>query len=135
MPIAIWNSRYETGIDAIDAQHKGLFEAFNQLADAFTAGTAPAHVKHCLKDLLDFTVDHFRTEESFMEALGYPDLAAHRAEHAQLVEKARTLQARGSMDQPAVAMDLTIFLANLMTGHIDEADLTMIRFLREKQQI
>ena len=40
MDSAIWSSRYETGIELIDRQHKALFAAVNQLAHAFKAGTA-----------------------------------------------------------------------------------------------
>ncbi|NWJ42390.1 MAG: hemerythrin family protein [Geothrix sp.] len=128
MPIAVWSSRYETGIDTIDTQHRALFDALNQLTEAFRTGTSEEHVKAGLNALLAYALEHFQTEEAYMRERAYPGLAAHLAEHERLVGKAQQLeeQFRGGK---AVTMEVTIFLADLLAQHIDEYDLAMVRFL------
>lgn len=131
MTIAAWNHRYETGIDLIDAQHRTLFETLNRLSQAFRNGTSGQHTEVGLDALLAYTLEHFRTEEAFMEERAYPGLAAHAAEHAQLAKRAQELESHYRHRRP-VAMDLAIFLADLLAQHIDTHDLAMARFLREE---
>jgi len=133
MPIAVWSSRYETGIALVDAQHQGLFEAVNQLADSFKEGQARNQVVACLDFLVAYTVEHFQTEERFMREDAYPGLAAHADEHAQLMRQVQELQARFVAGQP-VTMDVTIFLAEWLTTHISGADMRYAEFVREQQR-
>lgn len=59
----IWKSIYRSGHEAIDAEHEGLFNALQDLSrhigkDSF---------KQALKDLIDLTKDHFKSEEAFLK--------------------------------------------------------------------
>ncbi|MCE1203247.1 MAG: bacteriohemerythrin [Holophagaceae bacterium] len=134
MTIASWNSRFETGVEIIDAQHRALFAALNQLTEAFRSGTSGEHVKAGLAALLTYAAEHFQTEEAFMRERGYPDLAVHAAEHVRLVERAHDLETQFREGRP-VAMELTIFLADLLAQHIDEFDTAMVRFLKNEPPI
>lgn len=129
MAIAIWSSRFETGIPVIDAQHKTLFEAVNKLADSFKAGTASAQVKASLDFLVKYTVEHFQTEETFMKEMGYPKLTSHMADHAQLVAKAQALQAKLAEGKP-VTVEVTTFLADWLKHHINEVDMGYVEFAK-----
>lgn len=131
MTIATWNPRYATGIEIIDAQHQALFEALNRLSGAFRDGTSGQHTEAGLDALLAYTLEHFRTEEAFMRERAYPGLATHAAEHELLAKKAQELESHYRHRRP-VAMDLAIFLADLLARHIDTHDLAMARFLREE---
>ena len=133
MPIAVWSYRYETGIDLVDAQHQALFEAVNRLADSFKEGKAKDQVKVSLDFLVDYTREHFQTEERFMREVGYPRLAEHMVEHVRLMEQVRDLQ-MDLADGKAVTMDVTIFLADWLKVHIHESDLDYVRYLREPRQ-
>jgi hemerythrin len=129
MAIAIWSSRFETGIPIIDTQHKALFEAVNRLADSFKAGTSAAQVKESLDFLVKYTVEHFQTEEKFMKDMGYPKLTSHMAEHAQLVAKAQALQAKLA-EGKSVTVEVTTFLADWLKHHINESDMGYVEFAK-----
>ncbi len=129
MPIAIWSSRFETGIPLIDQQHQTLFDAVNRLADSFKSGTASVQVKASLDFLVDYTVEHFQTEEKFMKEMGYPKLTSHLAEHGQLVAKAKDLQARLAEGKP-VTVEVTAFLADWLKHHINESDMGYVEFAK-----
>jgi hemerythrin len=133
MAIAIWSSRFETGIPIIDTQHKALFEAVNKLADSFKNGTASAQVKASMDFLVKYTVEHFQTEEKYMREIDYPKLTSHMAEHAQLVAKAQALQAKLAEGKP-VAVEVTTFLADWLKHHINEVDMDYVEFLKAKNR-
>jgi hemerythrin len=129
MPIAIWSSRFETGIAIIDSQHKTLFDAVNKLADSFKTGTAATQVKASLDFLVSYTDEHFKTEEKFMKEMGYPKLSSHMAEHGQLLAKAKDLQIRLAEGKP-VTVEVTTFLADWLKHHINEVDMGYVEFAK-----
>lgn len=129
MPIAIWSSRFETGIPVIDKQHQTLFDAVNKLADSFKNGTASTQVKASLDFLVSYTAEHFQTEEKYMKEMDYPKLTSHMAEHAQLLGKARDLQAKLAEGKP-VTVEVTAFLADWLKHHINEVDMGYVEFAK-----
>ena len=129
MAIAVWSSRFETGIEIIDAQHKSLFDAVNKLADSFKAGTSKAQVKDSLDFLVKYTLEHFQTEERVMKEMNYPKLTSHIAEHTQLIDKAKGLQVKLAEGKP-VTMDVSTFLADWLKHHINEVDMGYVEFKR-----
>ena len=133
MPVATWNSRYETGIGLIDAQHQDLFAAVNQMADSFREGRAQAQTGASLDFLVKYTLEHFQTEERHMREIGFPGLVPHVAEHSQLLEKAHALQEAHAEGQ-SVTMEVTIFFAEWLKHHIAERDLQYVEFLKEQQE-
>jgi hemerythrin-like metal-binding protein len=133
MAIANWNSRYETGIGIIDTQHKALFKAVNKLADSFRAGTSKTQVKDSLDFLVQYTFEHFQTEEKYMREMDYPKLTSHMAEHAQLLVKAKDLQDKLA-EGKSLTMDVTIFLADWLKHHINEVDMDYVSFVKEQNR-
>ncbi len=133
MPIAVWSPRFETGIELVDSQHQGLFEAVNKLADSFKAGNAGNQVVESLDFLVAYTVEHFQTEERFMREDGFPGLATHAEEHARLLLQVQELQGRFASGQP-VTMDVTIFLVEWLTTHISGSDMRYAEFARAKRE-
>ena len=131
MTIAIWSSRYETGIDLIDSQHQTLFAAVNQLADSFKTGTAGHQISESLDFLVKYTDEHFHAEEHYMREVGYPGLASHLAEHAKLMKQVRDLQGKMACGEP-VTMDVTIFLADWLKQHINDSDMGYVEFMKQK---
>lgn len=131
MSIAIWSSRFETGIEVIDAQHMGLFSAINDLADAFRAGSSQVQARKSLAFLDRYTVEHFRDEERFMREAKYPALAAHCADHANLATRLRDFQDKEAGGR-AVTMDVAIFLLEWLKQHICDADMRFVAFLKDR---
>ena len=133
MTVAIWNSRFETGIDLVDSQHKSLFEAVNRLAASLGSETKGEGVKESLDFLAQYTLDHFRMEEHFMGEMAYPGLAAHRTEHARLMNRVQVLQARLAQGQP-MTRDVATFYAGWLKHHICGTDMAYVQFMKGKSQ-
>ncbi len=77
-----------TGDPFVDGQHRHLISKINALLDAKDADTA----LKTLDFLIAYTGYHFAMEEQIMEENQYPQLAAHKEVHAQLVEDVKKLR-------------------------------------------
>lgn len=131
MAIATWSRRFETGLGMIDAQHRALFEAVNRLAEAYQSGEAHARVQESLEFLVRYTWEHFQDEEQVMRESGFPGLSAHSEEHSRLLQEVHKLQAQQAAGR-LVTMELTIFLADWLSRHIESTDMQYVDFLRNK---
>ena len=66
-----WNTSYSVKVEAMDAQHKRLFEIIRELYTAMRAGQGKQVVGEVLHRLIEYTVQHFAAEEKLMEKNGY----------------------------------------------------------------
>jgi hemerythrin-like metal-binding protein len=74
-----WDESYSVGDAHLDEQHKGLIGLINMLN-----GNTPVPV--VLDELQIYIDEHFRDEEALLEKAGYPDLTAHKQQHAAFEE-------------------------------------------------
>jgi hemerythrin len=136
--LAVWSERYATGIVAIDAQHRRLFQAINRMESAYQAGTEESEAQESLAFLAKYTLEHFETEEALMRELGYPMLEFHQKEHADLM--ARILEMKAKLDEGFLvplhgadfAANMANFAADWLAHHINEADMGYVQFAKEQ---
>jgi hemerythrin len=74
-----WDEAWSVGEPHLDEQHKGLIELINRLG-------GETFLPVVLDELQSYVDEHFRDEERMMEAVGFPDLAAHKLQHAAFEE-------------------------------------------------
>jgi hemerythrin len=74
-----WDEAWSVGDARLDEQHQGLIRLINRLGSG-------APVSIVLDELQIYVDEHFRDEERMMEMMAYPDLAAHRQQHAAFEE-------------------------------------------------
>ena len=94
MAIALmaWEEKFCLGLDEIDEQHKELGALFNQLHVAIQEHHGSATSREILDKLADYTRTHFAVEESLMRVSNYPDFAAHKQNHEDLIGQVKALQ-------------------------------------------
>ncbi|MCI5900486.1 MAG: bacteriohemerythrin [Firmicutes bacterium] len=76
----------ETGNELIDGQHKELIARVNKLTDSLETGREKNVAIQTLDFLMDYTEFHFQAEEKLQEEKGYPEIEAHKAQHAAFVK-------------------------------------------------
>jgi len=130
LSIVNWHSRYETGIPEIDAQHRRLFQAVNDLCDSFREGRAHAQVVETLAFLQQHSIEHFATEEAWMESHNFTHLAAHQLEHKEFAAHILDLKRRFEEGE-LLSHKVAIFLANWLQYHLDGGDLKFAQHARE----
>ncbi|MDE6960673.1 MAG: hemerythrin family protein [Lachnospiraceae bacterium] len=75
-----------TGNEMIDGQHKELIEKINKLMDCCEQGGGKLEAIKMLDYLSDYTEFHFGAEEKLQEEVSYPELEAHKKQHAAFVK-------------------------------------------------
>jgi diguanylate cyclase (GGDEF)-like protein/hemerythrin-like metal-binding protein len=127
----VWDCALESGNTQIDFQHRQLYGLSNSLLNAITAGHYPEEAKLQMQLLVAHVAQHFHDEEAVLAKAGYPELAAHAAEHARLIAKAKALQQSmggESTDLPAV---LSFLALDLVKGHLVTWDRRFFKHLAE----
>ena len=81
-----WSDDYALGIQAIDEQHKGFFEASHRLYDAILNCKGEKMVEESVAFLQDYARQHFQTEEGYMKKHAYPHLEQHKILHTEFLE-------------------------------------------------
>ncbi|MBP2227653.1 hemerythrin-like metal-binding protein [Azospirillum agricola] len=123
-----WTAEMETGIPAIDSDHRVLLALVNQIAYEDNKGDRTA-VEFVLDELLGYTALHFAREEALLERCGYPDLDHHRRIHAALLDEVRGLQRRMVAFTPGLGEELHRFLGHWLTSHIQGEDMTYLPYV------
>ena len=124
-----WSSRYETGIPAIDQEHRRLFEAMNELIAAFRRGDPRPEVRKVVDLLVNYTMEHLQTEEDWMRDHSFPGLEAHRLEHEAMKTTVLGLVQQFEAGED-LTMKVTVLMADWLQYHLDGSDLALAEHSR-----
>ena len=84
-----WNRRLAVGIAEIDDQHRDLIAMIDRISDQIARGEDQDSICRLIAELEAATTRHFADEERLMDAHGYPDAEAHKAEHRRMLDDIR----------------------------------------------
>jgi hemerythrin-like metal-binding protein len=122
MSLVVWSDKLSVGVKSIDDQHSVLFEAINDLHAAMLKGQARSVIGALLHTLVDYTREHFAAEEAMMEAAKYPALATHRVKHKELTKQVEEYVTRYESGDITLSIQLSNFLSDWLTKHIQSTD-------------
>jgi hemerythrin-like metal-binding protein len=117
-----WSDRFSVGVKTLDNQHIVLVETLNQLYDAMTKGQAKDVTGPLLHKLVEYTRNHFATEEKNMAATKYPGMAQHVVKHRDLTKQVGEFVGRYERGELALSVDLLTFLRDWLGTHILKED-------------
>ena len=133
MSLVTWSDKLSVGIPSIDEQHKKLVLLLNQLHDGMMAGKGKDVLGGVIKGLIDYTANHFRYEEDLFARTGYPESAAHKQEHTELVRRVVEIQKKYEQSGPAaLTIQVMNFLKDWLTTHILKSDMKYSAHLAAK---
>ena len=89
MPFMKWSDDFSVGVDELDNDHKKLVELINELHDAVEAGKGHNALGKILDGLIFYVSYHLSHEEGLFLRAQYPDIEAHKQEHALLTTRAK----------------------------------------------
>jgi hemerythrin len=125
MAKTIWTSNLNTGIEAIDKQHRMIVEYINQLDDAKSGGGNNKLVAKVIDKLVGYTVSHFKYEERLLEEANYPFLKAHRNVHEIFTRRLNDYQERFKLGED-ISEELHMMMFNWLFGHIKHDDMDYV---------
>ena len=119
-----WNDKSSVGIEAMDNDHKELFDLINSLYVGINQGFQYAKLDEILLELLRYSRYHFEAEESLMRKYNYPELQKHIDSHVKYVEKIGEIRKRftDTDNDLVVLMKMQEFLREWWINHIESTD-------------
>lgn len=121
-----WKEDYLIGVDVIDEQHKELFriaeEAFKLLQNDFYIDKYD-QIVNLIEQLKNYAAFHFKTEENYMEKIGYKRLLSQKVQHNDFIEKINQIDLEaidGNQDQ--YLLSIIEFAVDWIDQHILKAD-------------
>lgn len=118
-----------TGVAEIDAQHKLLFEIYNELVDAKNEGHGTKVMNEILARLFQYTKEHFASEEELLEARRYEKFDEHHKHHMDLVKSIRHYVLRHTRNGERISGEMLTFLRKWITEHIMVEDMKYVECL------
>ncbi|NDV19723.1 bacteriohemerythrin [Pseudodesulfovibrio sp. JC047] len=120
------------GIAEIDEQHRNLFTLLNTMHTATIEGQEHSAIVAIFDDLIVYTVEHFDTEEKYMQEYQYPQYTDHKKEHDDLTGQALQLQMQFNSGSATVTFELLDFLNGWLNDHTMGTDRELGDFLRPR---
>ena len=127
-----WDDRFDTGVPAMNEQHKKLIDLMNELYDAGQQKAAKPVIVAAIEALEKWTVRHFQEEEAFMESISYPDLEVHRGTHRSLLKTFLEYKAEAVGGNGVVPAKFFHFLKFWLSSHICGIDAKYGKFYTSK---
>ncbi len=127
-----WSPALETGNQVIDAQHKELIKAINNLLDACRQGQAADKTGPMLDFLTSYTKRHFSDEEALQKKSNYPDFPNHRKLHESFLNVVADLsvELKKNGPTPVVVNKLVRNVGDWLVSHIQKEDVKVAAHLR-----
>lgn len=121
-----WNDDYKIGVSQIDEQHKKLFEIcgriYNLLMEQFSNDKYD-YIMEVIEELKEYTIFHFKSEEEYMEKIGYRKFLTHKIDHIDFIEKVNDVDfTKVDENQNEYIMEILEFVVKWIDEHILEKD-------------
>ena len=124
-----WDNTLKTGHAKMDADHNGLAELFNLLADAVEKRKGKEFYGSALDTIIEHAKAHFDLEEQLMVQHHYPKSDQHKAEHAMLIGQALNYRATFAVDAVESPVAVAHFPEVWLAFHILFSDKDLADFL------
>ncbi|NLO89632.1 MAG: hemerythrin family protein [Clostridia bacterium] len=121
-----WREEFALGIPQLDEQHKKLFDIagriYELLKDEYAIDKYDGIVE-LIEELKDYTIYHFKTEEEYMESIGYKKFFTHKMEHEKFVDRITNVDLNQvDENHDAYLLETLDFVVKWIEKHILEKD-------------
>lgn len=119
-----WTENLSVGVNAIDEQHKTLFQKADQLFEAGRSNQSAAFIEEMLNFLDDYTKEHFRNEETYMQSIQYPAYDVQKKLHTEFLDKLADIKKefKASGGNTSVIMNANQLVSQWLIKHISVED-------------
>ena len=103
----------------MDEHHQQLVDIIND----FINHDDMEYIPNIIKKIFKYIELHFKAEEQLMLACGFPDLASHKEQRTQLLNKAKRVSATIKTYDEKLHQKVADFLVSWLTNHILQSDM------------
>jgi len=117
-----WDDKYCVGISIIDRYHKEFIDTINKAIIATENNDNPERVKEVLREMTNYILTHFKTEENYMIEFNYPEYQYHKEEHHNFAMKTIAYFDKVISGDYQIACDILEDLKSWLVNHIQVTD-------------
>lgn len=129
MALITWSEKYSVKLDSIDRQHKKLVDLINKLHEAMRNGNSKDVLGGVIKELVDYTIVHFTSEEKVLEKYKYTGILTQKFEHEKFVKRIQGFSTEFQSGRASVSLEIITFLKDWLINHIMKNDMAYSDFL------
>jgi len=131
-----WSSKMVTGVAAIDSQHRYLVDTLKRANEKLLRRDEGMLLGEIAKDLLNYAIMHFETEEALMQRYGYqnefPDLAVmHIAQHREFSRRVVAVCEHLREGRSVARIEVLKYLNEWLRAHVLGIDQKLGAFVRQ----
>ena len=122
MTLLHWDPSYSLGIPSVDMEHRQMINEINRVHAGLERQAHPFEIESALEDIYAGIASHFALEERYMREAGYPEYAAHKNEHEDLLDQIRDLMDQYHLDPEQGRKSLEKSLSDWFSKHFATFD-------------
>jgi hemerythrin len=122
--LVTWTQSLSSGVKIVDEQHKALLDLTNDLFN-HCLGDEKAekeYFKSVIMEAVEYTKNHFKTEEKMMIATKFKGYLRHKAEHDEFILNVVDLVRKFNETQKLNLIQFTRYLKEWILSHIANTD-------------
>ncbi len=132
----VWSNDFCLGVEEVDFQHKQLVEIIGRFYDILQGDESEyfSNREVVIKDLVDYTLYHFKTEEKLFKEYNYISTDLHASQHRNFESEVSRQIDNILVADISHAKVFYGFLVTWLLSHIAKADRAFCNVLLEKKQ-
>lgn len=123
MALKGWDNSFSVNHTLMDSDHKELVQMISNLHEAMRIGQSKMVVEQLVKDLNQYSVNHFAREEKHLKDSNHPDLETQMKQHALFLNKVNEFKSNVQNGQTTIALKMLPFLNDWFLNHIMKIDM------------
>lgn len=132
-----WEPRYSVGDEAVDRQHKLLFEFFNDLQEVIQEGKQASYLTTGLPFLENYAKAHFHYEENCMIKHKCPVAGENKTAHEIFLTTLQQFKKRteSNPSDKTLIIEMHQFLEKWITSHIIGIDMHLKACIKNESHL
>ncbi len=118
----IWDGKFSFGISIIDKEHRKFIDVINKAFVAKEHNDNPEASKELLKEMTNYAIPHFATEEAYMIDFNYPGYQDHKEEHHDFIRTTLANLREVIKDDCQIANEKLEYIKRWLVNHIQVTD-------------
>lgn len=131
MALITWGPKYETGLNIIDEQHRGLVDLINELNEALVGERGMEIMSRIFDELFNYIHVHFHDEENLMKLHEYEDFSEHSRQHDIFTSQMDMFREAFQDGSKVVSSEVLEYLRSWLLTHITSTDRGYISLFKE----
>ena len=135
--LAGFTQEYVVGIPEIDEQHETFFDMLAKIGDVVPDLYKPLDddevddLADVLDELREYAMMHFRSEESYMREVDYPEFSQQKKAHNRFITDVIRMEAELMNGSAVPAIKVRNFMHDWFRDHILSMDKTFAEFYKK----